>query len=78
MAQAQAFQALGFEWLHIVDLDGAFSGKPENARQVKAVLDAVSLPIQFGWRDQKSRTRSLAGSISESAGDSRYRRRARS
>jgi phosphoribosylformimino-5-aminoimidazole carboxamide ribotide isomerase len=48
VAQARAFEAMGFEWLHIVDLDGAFSGKPENARQVKAVLEAVSLPIQLG------------------------------
>jgi phosphoribosylformimino-5-aminoimidazole carboxamide ribotide isomerase len=47
-AQAQAFQALGFEWLHLVDLDGAFAGKPVNARAVAAILDAVSIPVQLG------------------------------
>jgi phosphoribosylformimino-5-aminoimidazole carboxamide ribotide isomerase len=47
-AQAREFERLGFRWLHIVDLDGAFSGKSENAAQVKAILEAVSLPIQLG------------------------------
>jgi phosphoribosylformimino-5-aminoimidazole carboxamide ribotide isomerase len=47
-AQALEFERLGFRWLHIVDLDGAFSGRSENAAQVRAILDAVSLPIQLG------------------------------
>ena len=48
VAQAREFQRLGFRWLHIVDLDGAFSGRSENATQVWGILDAVSLPIQLG------------------------------
>jgi phosphoribosylformimino-5-aminoimidazole carboxamide ribotide isomerase len=48
VAQAQEFQRLGFRWLHIVDLDGAFSGRSENAAQVRAILAAVSLPVQLG------------------------------
>lgn len=48
IAQARAFERQGFRWLHIVDLDGAFSGQSENATQVRGILDAVSLPIQLG------------------------------
>ncbi len=48
VAQARLFQEAGFEWLHIVDLNGAFSGKAENEPHVRAILDAVSLPIQLG------------------------------
>jgi phosphoribosylformimino-5-aminoimidazole carboxamide ribotide isomerase len=47
-AQARAFQTQGFEYLHIVDLDGAFAGKPMNATAVEQVLEAVSLPVQLG------------------------------
>lgn len=47
-AQARAFQALGFRWLHVVDLDGAFSGKGGNAEAVAAILAAVELPVQLG------------------------------
>ena len=47
-AQAARFQALGFQWLHLVDLDGAFAGEPRNAAAVQAILKAVSLPIQLG------------------------------
>jgi len=47
-AQAQAFAALGFEWLHLVDLDGAFAGKPVNALAVAAILKAVKIPVQLG------------------------------
>jgi phosphoribosylformimino-5-aminoimidazole carboxamide ribotide isomerase len=47
-AQAQAFQAQGFEYLHVVDLDGAFAGKPVNARAVEAMLAAVTMPVQLG------------------------------
>ena len=46
--QAREFQRLGFRWLHIVDLDGAFSGRSENAAQVRSILAAVSLPTQLG------------------------------
>jgi phosphoribosylformimino-5-aminoimidazole carboxamide ribotide isomerase len=47
-AQARAFKAAGFEYLHVVDLNGAFAGYPVNARAVEAILDAVPLPVQLG------------------------------
>jgi phosphoribosylformimino-5-aminoimidazole carboxamide ribotide isomerase len=47
-AQARAFEALGFEWLHLVDLDGAFAGKPVNALAVAAILRSVKIPVQLG------------------------------
>jgi phosphoribosylformimino-5-aminoimidazole carboxamide ribotide isomerase len=47
-AQAARFAAQGFEWLHVVDLDGAFAGRPENAEAVQAILAAVRLPVQLG------------------------------
>ena len=47
-AQARSFESQGFEWLHLVDLDGAFAGKPVNARAVAAILKAVKIPVQLG------------------------------
>jgi len=47
-AQAQAFERQGFEYLHIVDLDGAFAGKPVNAAAVERILDALKIPVQLG------------------------------
>jgi phosphoribosylformimino-5-aminoimidazole carboxamide ribotide isomerase len=47
-AQAKAFEAQGFEWLHLVDLDGAFAGKPVNALAVAQILKAVKIPVQLG------------------------------
>ena len=47
-AQACAFAAQGFEYLHVVDLDGAFAGKPVNAMAVEAMLKSVSMPVQLG------------------------------
>lgn len=47
-AQAVAFAAAGFGWLHVVDLDGAFAGKPANAAAVRAILAAASMPVQLG------------------------------
>jgi phosphoribosylformimino-5-aminoimidazole carboxamide ribotide isomerase len=47
-AQARAFAAAGFQWLHLVDLDGAFEGRPINAAAVDAILQAVTLPAQLG------------------------------
>lgn len=46
--QARAFALQGFEYLHIVDLDGAFAGKPVNAAAVDRILEAVSIPVQLG------------------------------
>ena len=55
-AQARAFAAQGFEYLHVVDLDGAFAGKPMNAHAVEAMLKAVTMPVQLGGgiRDLKT------------------------
>jgi phosphoribosylformimino-5-aminoimidazole carboxamide ribotide isomerase len=47
-AQAKSFEAQGFAWLHLVDLDGAFAGKPVNALAVAAILKAVKIPAQLG------------------------------
>jgi len=47
-AQARAFERQGFEYLHIVDLDGAFAGRPMNAAAVEAILGAVKIPLQLG------------------------------
>ena len=47
-APAQAFERQGFEYLHIVDLDGAFAGKPMNAVAVERILAAVKIPVQLG------------------------------
>jgi phosphoribosylformimino-5-aminoimidazole carboxamide ribotide isomerase len=47
-AQARAFEQQGFEYLHIVDLDGAFTGKPMNAAAVDRILETVSIPVQLG------------------------------
>jgi phosphoribosylformimino-5-aminoimidazole carboxamide ribotide isomerase len=47
-AQATAFEAQGFEFLHVVDLDGAFAGKPVNARAVDRILERIAIPVQLG------------------------------
>ena len=47
-AQAAAFARQGFEYLHIVDLDGAFAGKPMNAKAVERILAAIEIPAQLG------------------------------
>ncbi len=47
-AQAKSFQAQGFAWLHLVDLNGAFEGRPVNARAVEEILKAISIPVQLG------------------------------
>jgi phosphoribosylformimino-5-aminoimidazole carboxamide ribotide isomerase len=48
-AQAEAFAAAGFSWLHVVDLDGAFAGRPANAEAVRAILAAVpGMRVQLG------------------------------
>lgn len=46
--QAKLFEDQGFEWLHLVDLNGAFAGKPVNGAAVDAILAAVTIPIQLG------------------------------
>ena len=47
-AQAKAFEDAGAEWLHLVDLNGAFAGKPVNGAAVENILAATSLPAQLG------------------------------
>jgi phosphoribosylformimino-5-aminoimidazole carboxamide ribotide isomerase len=47
-AQARHFAAQGFEYLHVVDLDGAFAGKPMNAQAVESMLRDVTMPVQLG------------------------------
>ncbi|MGE3990683.1 1-(5-phosphoribosyl)-5-[(5-phosphoribosylamino)methylideneamino]imidazole-4-carboxamide isomerase [Pseudorhodoplanes sp.] len=46
--QAYAFELAGFEYLHIVDLDGAFAGKPVNGRAVDRILEATNIRVQLG------------------------------
>jgi phosphoribosylformimino-5-aminoimidazole carboxamide ribotide isomerase len=55
-AQARSFAEQGFEYLHVVDLDGAFAGKPMNALAVEAMLKAITMPVQLGGgiRDLKT------------------------
>ena len=47
-AQAQSFESQGFDYLHVVDLDGAFAGKPMNAQAVERILARVRMPVQLG------------------------------
>lgn len=55
-AQAAAFAAQGFTHLHVVDLDGAFAGKPMNAGAVEAILAATTAPVQLGGGVRDMRT----------------------
>ena len=72
-AQARAFVAAGCEWLHLVDLNGAFAGAPVNAAAVEAILAACKVPAQLGggirdmatietWLD-KGLTRVILGTV---------------
>jgi phosphoribosylformimino-5-aminoimidazole carboxamide ribotide isomerase len=47
-AQAQVFENLGFQWLHVVDLDGARDGSPSDASVVRSILKSVAMPVQLG------------------------------
>ncbi|ODT09518.1 MAG: 1-(5-phosphoribosyl)-5-[(5-phosphoribosylamino)methylideneamino]imidazole-4-carboxamide isomerase [Kaistia sp. SCN 65-12] len=47
-AQARAFEAQGFEYLHVVDLNGAFAGQPVNGAAVEGILSSVKMPVQLG------------------------------
>ncbi len=46
--QAEIFESLGCEWIHVVDLNGAFEGTPVNKQAVKKILNKVKIPIQLG------------------------------
>jgi phosphoribosylformimino-5-aminoimidazole carboxamide ribotide isomerase len=65
-AQARAWQEAGFRWLHVVDLNGAFAGKPVNAGAVAAILQAVDIPVQIGGgvRDMAGVERWLEAGVS--------------
>lgn len=64
-AQALSFQALGFSWLHIVDLDGAVQGAAANAAAVSRILKATPLPVQLGGgiRDRAAIDRWLGAGV---------------
>jgi phosphoribosylformimino-5-aminoimidazole carboxamide ribotide isomerase len=48
-AQARKFAAIGFPWVHVVDLDGAFAGKPANSAAVETIIAAIPrVPVQLG------------------------------
>lgn len=47
-AQAKSFEDSGFEYLHVVDLDGAFAGESRNGTAVERILKSVSIPVQLG------------------------------
>ncbi|OIP85924.1 MAG: 1-(5-phosphoribosyl)-5-[(5-phosphoribosylamino)methylideneamino]imidazole-4-carboxamide isomerase [Rhodobacterales bacterium CG2_30_65_12] len=61
-AQALAFEAAGCEWIHLVDLNGAFAGAPVNAAAVEVILGAIKVPAQLGGgiRDMATIERWLA------------------
>ena len=65
-AQAETFAGQGFAWLHLVDLDGAFAGRPMNAAAVEAILSRVKIPVQLGGgiRDMKTVEGWLAKGVS--------------
>ncbi|HEY2032244.1 MAG TPA: 1-(5-phosphoribosyl)-5-[(5-phosphoribosylamino)methylideneamino]imidazole-4-carboxamide isomerase [Rhizomicrobium sp.] len=65
-AQAKAFADAGFQWLHCVDLNGAFDGRSTNADAIKAIRAAIKLPIQLGGgiRDMAAIESWLAAGIS--------------
>src|SRR5580700_4069943 len=65
-AQAKIFQAQGFQWLHCVDLNGAFAGRSANSDAIKAIRSAITLPIQLGGgiRDLAAVEHWLAAGIS--------------
>jgi phosphoribosylformimino-5-aminoimidazole carboxamide ribotide isomerase len=54
--QAKTFETQGFKYLHVVDLDGAFAGRPMNAKAVEAILAAVAMPVQLGGGVRDMRT----------------------
>ena len=47
-AQARAFETQGFAWLHLVDLNGAFEGRPVNGSAIEAILGTIRIPVQLG------------------------------
>jgi phosphoribosylformimino-5-aminoimidazole carboxamide ribotide isomerase len=64
-AQARAWQDAGCRWLHVVDLNGAFAGRPVNSDAVRAILSSVTIPVQLGGgiRDLAGIERWLAAGV---------------
>jgi len=64
-AQALAFEAAGFQWLHCVDLNGAFGGRSANGDAVRRILSATRLPVQLGGgiRDMRAVETWLVGGV---------------
>ncbi|PZO64950.1 MAG: 1-(5-phosphoribosyl)-5-((5-phosphoribosylamino)methylideneamino)imidazole-4-carboxamide isomerase [Paracoccus denitrificans] len=64
--QARVFQDAGAQWLHLVDLNGAFAGRPVNADAVSTIIEAVDIPVQLGGgiRDMETIARWLDRGIS--------------
>lgn len=64
-SQARDFAAAGFDWLHLVDLNGAFAGRPVNRPAVRAILAATALPVQLGGgiRDEATAEAWLAAGV---------------
>jgi phosphoribosylformimino-5-aminoimidazole carboxamide ribotide isomerase len=62
-AQARAFESAGFEWLHCVDLNGAFEGRSVNGDAIAAIRSAIKLPIQLGGGIRDRARRSMRGSM---------------
>jgi phosphoribosylformimino-5-aminoimidazole carboxamide ribotide isomerase len=63
--QARKFVAAGARWIHVVDLDGAFAGKPVNGEAVREILSAVDIPVQLGGgiRDESGIAAWLIGGV---------------
>ena len=47
-AQAKSFAEAGFAWIHVVDLNGAFAGRPVNGAAVESILSQATIPVQLG------------------------------
>ena len=47
-AQARAWVSAGFDWLHVIDLNGSVAGRSINGQAIQAILEAVSIPVQLG------------------------------
>ncbi|MFO1186906.1 MAG: 1-(5-phosphoribosyl)-5-[(5-phosphoribosylamino)methylideneamino]imidazole-4-carboxamide isomerase [Alphaproteobacteria bacterium] len=66
VAQAERFAGLGFQRLHVIDLNGAFAGKGVNGVSIRAILEATKLPIQLGGgiRNRQMAEQWLEGGVS--------------
>ena len=62
-AQAAKFEAAGCEWLHLVDLNGAFAGAPVNGAAVEAILKRIKVPAQLGGGGNGVEGRALQGRV---------------